>query len=229
MNTAVLPGIKVCVFDAYGTLFDISSVARGAQDVLGHKWIAFSEMWRMKQLQYAWLRSLSGNYADYWQVTRDALDFTMDTLGFEDEALRDRLMDLFLEILAYPEVPETLKLLKKQGIKMSILSNGSPKMISSALKSNQLGGFFEHVISVDEIGRFKPHPSAYQLVVDRMKRPLEQVCLLTSNGWDAYSAKAFGFKVLWCNRFDQMPEHIPQTPDGVIDSLSTLPDCLIAE
>ena len=226
MNTPVLPGIKACIFDAYGTLFDVSSVARAARDVLGPKWIDFSHVWRMKQLQYTWMRSLSGNYVDYWQVTGDALDYTMASMDFEDDELRDRLMGLYLEILAYKEVPEALKQLKQKGCKMAILSNATPKMIGSALEFNQLGGVFSDVISADDAKQYKPHPSIYQLGADRLGLPKEQICLITSNGWDAYSAKAFGFPVLWCNRFDQRPEHLSATPDGTIENLSALSNCI---
>ncbi len=226
MNTPVLSGIKACIFDAYSTLFDVSSVARAAKDALGPKWIDFSHMWRMKQLQYAWMRSLTGNYADFWQVTGDALDYTIASMDFEDDELRDRLMGLYLEILAYKEVPDTLKQLKQNGCKMIILSNATPKMLDSAIKFNQLGGYFSAVISAEEAKKYKPHPDFYQLGADRLGLPKEQICFITSNGWDAYSAKAFGFTTLWCNRFDQRPEHLPESPDGVIENLSQLPACL---
>ena len=226
MKNNALTGIEACVFDAYGTLFDVSSVARGAQDELGASWQALSDLWRMKQLQYTWLRGLSGQHADFWQVTGDALDFAMTSLGIADNGLRTRLMDLYLRISAYPEVKETLCRLKASGVKLAILSNGTPAMLSSAVDNANLGGLFDAVLSVEEVGVFKPHSSVYQLAVDRLAVAPKQICFISSNGWDAFSAKAFGFHVLWCNRFAQVPERIPDVPDGEILDLSELPDWL---
>ena len=226
MKNNALTGIEACVFDAYGTLFDVSSVARGAQDELGASWQALSDLWRMKQLQYTWLRGLSGKHADFWQVTGDALDFAMTSIRIADNGLRNRLMDLYLRISAYPEVKETLRRLKASGVKLAILSNGTPAMLSSAVDNANLGGLFDAVLSVEEVGVFKPHSSVYQLAVDRLAVAPKQICFISSNGWDAFSAKAFGFHVLWCNRFAQVPERIPDVPDGEILDLSELPDWL---
>lgn len=223
MNEQPLKQIAACVFDAYGTLFDVSSVARGAQDALGERWQALSDLWRTKQLQYTWLRGLGGHHADFWQVTGDALDFAMSTLGIEDDALRARLMDLYLSIAAYPEVPAMLAELKSRGIKLAILSNGSPRMLAAAVANSGIAEYFDAVLSVEEVGVFKPHPSVYGMAPQRLDLNKEQICFLSSNGWDAFAAKAFGFRVLWCNRFGQMPERLPGTPDGEITDLSLLP------
>lgn len=219
------PPIKTsaCVFDAYGTLFDVSSVARGAQDALGDRWQALSDLWRTKQLQYTWLRGLGGHHADFWQVTGDALDFAMGTLGIHDDELRARLMDLYLRIAAYPEVPAMLAELKSRGIKLAILSNGTPKMLAAAVANSGIAEYFDAVLSVEEVGVFKPHPNVYGMAPKRLGVSNEQICFLSSNGWDAFAAKAFGFRVLWCNRFGQMPERIPSTPDGEIIDLAMLP------
>jgi 2-haloacid dehalogenase len=224
MTQVVLNGIEACVFDAYGTLFDVSSVARGAQDALGERWQALSDLWRTKQLQYTWLRGLAGHHADFWQVTGDALDYAMATLAIDDQALRDRLMNLYLSIAAYPEVPAMLAALKAKGKKLAILSNGSPIMLASAVKNSGIADYFDAVLSVEEVGVYKPHPTVYGLVPTALNVAKEGVCFLSSNSWDAYSAKAFGFKVLWCNRFTQAPERIPSCPDGEICDLSGLPD-----
>ncbi len=223
MNEQALKQISACVFDAYGTLFDVSSVARGAQDALGERWQALSELWRTKQLQYTWLRGLGGHHADFWQVTGDALDFAMSTLGIKDDALRARLMDLYLRIAAYPEVPAMLAELKSRGIKLAILSNGTPQMLAAAVANSGIAEYFDAVLSVEEVGVFKPHPSVYGMAPQRLKLNKEQICFLSSNGWDAFAAKAFGFRVLWCNRFGQMPERLPGTPDGEITDLAMLP------
>ena len=218
-----LSGIEVCVFDAYGTLFDISSVAKGAQAALGERWRALSALWRSKQLEYTWLRGLSGNHADFWQVTGDALDFALISLEIQHPGLRDQLMELYLSIKAYPEVPTTLQRLKRAGLKTAILSNGSPAMLEAAVRNAMLGAMFDAVLSVESVGVFKPHPSVYGLACKHFSVPAGRICFLSSNGWDAYSAKTFGFQVLWCNRFGQPAEHLPDAPDGQMSTLAELP------
>lgn len=222
-----LDGIKACVFDAYGTLFDVSSVANGVRHELGDNWQDFSDLWRTKQLQYTWLRGLTGHHENFWQVTGDALDYTMSALRIQDSVLRDRLMNLYLSIPTYSEVPAMLAALKALGIKLAILSNGSPAMLTAAVGNAGIAAYFDVVLSVEEVGVFKPHPSVYALAPMRLNEPKAAICFLSSNAWDAYSAKAFGFKVLWCNRFGQAPEHIPATPDGEIRDLSVLPELFV--
>ena len=221
-----LHGIAACVFDAYGTLFDFNSAAAGARDELGDDWQKLSDLWRQKQLQYTWLRGLGGHHAEFWQVTGDALDFALAQLKIDKPGLRARLMDLYLRLGAYPEVPAMLATLKARGLKLAILSNGSPAMLAAVVRNAGLEGSFDAVLSVEEVGVFKPHPSVYALASQRLQLAPERICFLSSNGGDAYSAKAYGFRVLWCNRFGQAPERIPSTPDGEIGDLSELPERL---
>jgi 2-haloacid dehalogenase len=225
--TLKLHDIKACVFDAYGTLFDVNSAARTAQDSLGEKWLPLAELWRVKQLQYTWLRALSGHHADFWQVTGDALDYAMSALHIDDPTLRVRLMNLYLVLTAYPEVPHVLKQLKAAGMKLTILSNGTPAMLAAAVANAGVADLFEAVLSVEEVKVYKPHPSVYRLACDRLNVLAGHVCFVSSNGWDAYSAKAFGFRVLWCNRLVQEPERIPETPDAQITTLEGLPDIVL--
>ena len=227
MATIKLHGIEACVFDAYGTLFDVNSAARASQDLLGEKWQTLAELWREKQLQYTWLRGLAGHHADFWQVTGDALDFALATLQLEDPALRVRLMNLYLVLSAYPEVPDTLKRLKAAGIKLAILSNGSPAMLAAAAANAGIADLLDAMLSVEEVKVYKPHPSVYGLACERLDVVAARVCFLSSNGWDAYSAKAFGFRALWCNRFGQAAERIPETPDAQIATLAELPDIVL--
>jgi 2-haloacid dehalogenase len=218
-----LSGIEACVFDAYGTLFDFNTAAAGARDELGADWQKLSDLWRLKQLQYTWLRGLAGHHAEFWQVTGDALDFALAQLKIERPGLRERLMQLYLQLGTYPEVPAMLRELRGRGMKLAILSNGSPPMLAAVVRNAGLEGIFDAVLSVEEVGVFKPHPSVYQLAARHLQLAAERICFLSSNGWDAYSAKAFGFRVLWCNRFGQTPERIPATPDGEIANLAILP------
>ena len=227
MTPIKLSGIRACVFDAYGTLFDVSSAAQDAKETLGNQWQTLSDLWRTKQLQYTWLRGLSGHHADFWQVTGDALDVAMATLKIEDPVLRDRLMNLYLRLSVYPEVPEVLNRLKNAGMKLAILSNGTPAMLDSATANAGIDRLFDAVFSVEEVGVYKPHPAVYGLVPKRLGIEAGKMCFLSSNSWDAYSAKAFGYQVLWCNRFSQVSERIPTQPDAEIFNLSSLPEVVI--
>lgn len=227
MNTPRLAGVEACVFDAYGTLFDVNSAARTAQNSLGERWQPLAELWRAKQLQYTWLRGLTGHHRDFWQVTGDALDFAMSTMHVEDSALRSRLMNLYLALSAYPEVPDVLMRLKTAGMKVAILSNGTPTMLAAAAANAGIADLLDAVLSAEEVKVYKPHPSVYRLACERLKVPTEQVCFVSSNGWDAYSAKSFGFRVVWCNRSGQCPEGIPETPDAEIATLAALPDLVL--
>ncbi len=222
-----LRGIKACVFDAYGTLFDVASVTRGAQDELKQHCQALSDAWRAKQLQYTWLRGLAGHHADFWQVTGDALDYAMSGLGLADKDLRARLMDLYLRITAYAEVPAMLERLRGGGMKLAILSNGTPQMLAAAVANADIAHLFDAILSVEEVGVYKPHPRVYQLAPRRLGLRKRSICFVSSNGWDAWSAKAFGFQVLWCNRTGQPAEHLPALPDGQVPDLSSLPSLVL--
>lgn len=226
MSPPTLPGISACVFDAYGTLFDVNSACAKEAAALGERWPALAELWRSKQLQYTWLRGLAGQYCDFWQVTGDALDFAMESLKMADPALRTRLLDLYWHLSPYPEVAATLEQLKAAGQKLAILSNGSPAMLAAAVQSASLTPLFDAVLSVEAVGVFKPHPSVYQLAPDRLGLAPEQICFVSANGWDAFSAKAFGMRVAWCNRFGQVAERIPAPPDVQMTTLAELPGLL---
>ncbi|MDP9812959.1 2-haloacid dehalogenase [Rhizobium tibeticum] len=215
--------IEVCVFDAYGTLLDFSSAAVRAKDILGENAHALTNIWRQKQLEYTWLRSLMGAYVPFWQVTRDALDYALDTLGIADDRLRERLMQLYLTLDVFPEVPETLRMLQAAGIKTAILTNGSLDMIKTACRNAGIDVFLDDILSVEEVGIYKPHPSVYQLAIDRLGVAKEHISFQSSNSWDAVGAAHFGFRVVWCNRYNQKRDRLPATPDIVIKTLTELP------
>lgn len=226
MSTQPLLDVDACVFDAYGTLFDFNSAASAARGELAENWQRVSDLWRQKQLQYTWLRGLAGHHADFWQVTDDALEFTLATLRIERPGLHARLMDLYLRLATFPEVPETLRRLKATGRKLAILSNGTPAMLDAVVHSAGLEKLFDAVLSVEDVGVYKPHPAVYGLACDRLEIAPSRICFLSSNGWDAYSAKAFGMRVVWCNRYGQAAERIPASPDGEIAQLGVLPALL---
>jgi 2-haloacid dehalogenase len=225
---ARLHEIAACVFDAYGTLFDFSCVARDCRDAIGARADGLIALWREKQLQTSWLLVAQGRHSDFWTVTRDALDFAMEKLGVNAPGLRQRLMDLYLALDVFPEVPETLRQLKAMRLPLAILSNGTPAMLEALVRNAGLDGAFDAVLSVEEVGVFKPHPSVYQLALDRLGLTASAISFQSSNGWDAYAASAFGMKVVWCNRLSQPAERLPGKPDFVVSSLAALPDLLRA-
>jgi 2-haloacid dehalogenase len=220
---AQLSGIKACVFDAYGTLFDFASAARRCRDVLGDDVERLTVLWRDKQLQYTWLRSLQGRHADFWQVTGDALDYALATSRIDQPGLRARLMDLYLTLDAFPEVPGVLAALKQAGLRTAVLSNGSPAMLDSVVRNAGLEALLDDVLSVEQVGVYKTHPKVYQLAVDRLGVPAASIAFQSSNAWDAYAASAFGMRVVWCNRYGQQPERLPGRPDHEIKTLAELP------
>jgi 2-haloacid dehalogenase len=214
---------EACVFDAYGTLFDYASAAARCDAVLGAARERLNNLWREKQLQYTWLRTLQGKHVDFWQVTGDALDFALDSLGLGAPDLRERLMDSYLTLDAFPEVPGVLERLKKRGIKTAILSNGSHEMLRAAVSNARIEPFLDAVLSVEEVGVYKPHPRVYQLAVDRLGVQCQAISFQSSNAWDAWAASSFGMRVVWCNRYGQRPERLPGLPDHQVRSLTDLP------
>ncbi len=222
MATSRLEGIEACVFDAYGTLFDFNSAAERCRDVLGAKADELSALWRTKQLQYTWLRGLMGKHKDFWQVTGDALDFSMETMGLDDAGLRTRLMDCYMNIEAFAEAPAVLKKLKDAGIKTAILSNGTPKMLRGAVEATGTADLFDALISVEEVGVYKPHPSVYELPGKHLGVTPAQISFQSSNAWDAVAAGTFGMNVVWINRYGQRPERLTHDPDAIGKTLEDL-------
>ena len=220
--------VRACVFDAYGTLFDFASAVARAPGVPEEKRAALTALWRDKQLQYTWLRTLQGRYVDFWQVTADALDYALESLGLADPALREELMRLYLTLAPFPEVPEVLERLKAKGLTVAILSNGTPAMLESVVASAGLSPFVDRIFSVDAVGAFKTDRRVYQYALEELGLTPNQVSFQSSNGWDAYAASDFGFRVVWVNRYSQRPERLPGSPDVVATTLHGLIEALAA-
>ena len=225
---ARLDGAEACVFDAYGTLFDVHSAVGRHRSRIGDAADSVSATWRSKQLQYTWLRSLMDRWTPFSEVTGDALDFALDEAGIEDDALRRELLDAYRSLECYPEVVRVLDALRGGGMRTAILSNGSREMLDAAVASAGLAGRLDAVLSVDDVRVFKPHPDVYRLACDRFGVPPGAVCFLSSNAWDAAGAATFGFRVAWVNRFGQVPERLPDAPDVEIETLDPLPDLVLA-
>ncbi len=221
-----IQNVKACVFDAYGTLFDIHAPTAAIADELGDNAQSLSDMWRAKQLQYTWLRSLMDAYTDFWRVTGDGLDYALAAHDIDNPDIRQRLMDLYLTLDAYPDAVATLQKLKKAGYATGILSNGSTDMLTAAVNNSGLAKQLDEVMSVEDVGIFKPSARVYQMAVDRMGVLPRQICFVSANAWDASGAADFGFQVAHLNRFGQPAEKLPGVPKTVMNSLSDLPAVL---
>lgn len=221
-----MPKITAAVFDAYGTLFDVHAAAAKVRGDIGPRAHELSQIWRQKQLEYTWLRALMQRHADFWQVTSEALDYAMAVVGLNDEALKRRLLELYRQLDAYPEVPEVLAAIRSAGIKTAILSNGSPTMLADAVDHAGLGPYLDAVLSIEAVGVYKPAPAVYALAQDRFGVEAFRLAFMTANAWDAAGAASAGLHTVWVNRFDQPPEQLPAQPAVQIPELSALPGLL---
>lgn len=214
----------IFVFDAYGTLFDVDGAAReaaGDDPALKEIWVALSADWRRKQLEYSWLRAITGDHADFWQVTSEALDWAVERHGASPEQAR-RLLDLYRRLPAYPEVPELLDRLKAANHQTAIFSNGSPQMLRDATRSAGLEGRLDRLLSVEDVGRFKPADEAYGIVTRQFDVPPDRITFVSSNGWDIYGATRFGFSTVWVNRAGLPVDRLPSTPGRILTDLKGL-------
>ena len=219
--------ITTCIFDAYGTLFDVGAAAREAareNAELEACWQRLADLWRSKQLEYSWLRAITGAHTDFWTVTQNGLDWAMEAVGLSDAALRERLLQLYWELSAYPEVPHMLAALKAAGLNTAILSNGSPDMLNGAVDSAGIREFLDDVLSVETVGIFKPSSAVYEMVGARFGTSPEQVLFVSSNGWDAAGASGFGFQTAWVNRMGNPVDRMPWVPQHIISDLTSIPD-----
>ncbi len=218
--------IRAIVFDAYGTLFDVHSAVQRHAGPLGQHAQAVSDLWRTKQLEYSWTRSLMGRYQDFWSLTGQALDFALARFGVADAVLRADLLDAYRTLSAYSEVSPVLAALKAQGFKTAILSNGSPQMLSEAVASAGIGALLDAVLSVHELSTFKPPPAAYVPVGKALGATPEQVLFVSSNRWDVAGATAFGFASVWCNRSGFPDEYTELAPVAVVRDLTGIAEFL---
>jgi 2-haloacid dehalogenase len=222
-----MEGIRACVFDAYGTLFDVHSAVGRLRPQIGTHAEALSQLWRTKQLEYSWLRALMGRHADFWQVTGEALDYALARTEV-DASVREPLMQAYLTLEAYPEVGDVLRRLRAAGLKLAILSNGEPAMLAAAVENAGIGALLDAVISVEEAGVYKPDPRVYRLAVDRLAVRADQIAFQSSNAWDINGAACFGLRPVWINRFGAPAERLPGEAEHELRDLSGLPGLLVA-
>lgn len=220
--------ITTVIFDAYGTLFDVNAAARRAASEpgagkLADVWPQLAQHWRLKQLQYTWLRAVADQHCDFWQVTQDGLDWAMEAVGLNDPILRERLLALYWELDAYPEVPQMLADLKGAGLSTGILSNGSPDMLDGAVQSAGLTELLNATLSVETVGVFKPHKRVYDLVGAHFECAASEVLFISSNGWDAAGAAGYGFQTVWVNRAGEPVDRLYAAPHHILSDLTGIP------
>ena len=216
-----IKNIKVCAFDAYGTCFDINSAAQNLAKEIGKDWLGFSTTWRTVQLEYTWLRSLMKKHEDFWRVTEDSLDFAMESHKI-DKKFRSKLLELYKKLNSYPELVMCLKHLKEKNVKTCILSNGSPSLLDELTVHAKVKELFDDLISIEDVGIYKPHPKVYELVTKKYNCKPEEVCFLSSNTWDIVGGGTFGYQSIWVERFGKTFDKLGYQPKFKIKDLSEL-------
>jgi len=221
--------IRTCIFDAYGTLFDVTAAARECakepgRDQLKECWQKLASDWRIKQLQYSWIRTITKSHTNFWEVTKDGLDFALDANNLSnDQELRERLLSLYWSLKSYPEVPKVLEKLKTNRLETAILSNGSREMLDSAVQSAKISELLDKILSVDQVKIFKPDFRVYNLVLESFPRDKNEILFVSANGWDVASAAGFGFKSVWVNRNSEPIDRLPWKPKHVLTNLTDIP------
>lgn len=210
------------IFDAYGTLFDVHAAVRRHAADIGPEGPKLSEIWRAKQLEYSWVRTLMDAYVDFWQLTEQALDFAFLKVPSVDPAMRSKLLDAYWRLDCYPEVPAVLRGLKDNGARIAILSNGSPAMLEAATRSAGLDLIVDEVFSVDSVRRFKTDQSVYDLVASSWRLYPAAISFQSSNRWDIAGATKFGCRTVWINRLGQPDEYKDLPPSLILPSLEGL-------
>ena len=216
-----IENIKACVFDAYGTLFDVNSAAAKCKKKLGNRWESFANAWRTTQLEYTWLRSLMKRHKNFWEITEDSLDHTMETFKIK-QGMRNELLNLYKELSPYPEVKECLEGLKSKKIKIAILSNGTPDLLKGLVESNNIQNYFDDILSIETVGIYKPDSKVYDMPIKKYDCKPENICFMSSNTWDVSGGGVFGFNAVWVNRFDKVFDKLSYKPKFVIKNLKEL-------
>jgi len=218
-----IKNITACVFDAYGTLFDVNSAAAKCKEKLGNRWESFANAWRTTQLEYTWLRSLMKKHKNFWEITEDSLDHTMETFKIK-KGMRNELLNLYKELSPYPEVKECLNILKRKKIKIALLSNGTPDLLKSLVENNNIQNCFDDIMSIESVGIYKPDAKVYEIPIKKYDCKPENICFLSSNTWDVSGGGVFGYNAVWVNRFNKIFDKLSYKPRFVINNLNELPE-----
>ena len=218
-----MKNIKAIIFDAYGTLFDVNSAAEKCKDKIGDKWEGFANYWRTTQLEYTWLRTLMNQHEDFWKITEDSLDKSMQTFKI-DPSMKSELLNLYKVLSTFTEVKRVLNELKKKNYKLPILSNGTPSLLNELVKSNNLDTIFNDIFSIEEVKVYKPHPKVYNIPIEKYQIQKNEVAYLSANTWDVSAAGNYGFNPVWVNRKNSNFDKLDYVPKYQIENLSKLID-----
>ena len=218
-----MKNIKAIIFDAYGTLFDVNSAAEKCKDKIGDKWEGFANFWRTTQLEYTWLRSLMKRHKDFWQVTEDSLEKSMNTFKI-DKAMKNELLNLYKALNTFPEVKDVLNKLKEKNYKLAILSNGTPALLNELVKSNNLDNIFDDIFSIEEVGIYKPDAKVYDMPIKKYKIQKEEVVFLSANTWDISGGGNYGYSSIWVNRNNSIFDNLDYKPKDEVKNLNQLLD-----
>ena len=220
-----MKNIKAIIFDAYGTLFDVNSAAEKCKDKIGSKWEGFANYWRTTQLEYTWLRSLMNRHKDFWKVTEDSLEKSIKKFHI-DPSMKNELLNLYKVLSLFEEVPGVLNSLKVRKIKLSILSNGTPKLLKELVESNNLKNIFDDIFSIEEVGIYKPASKVYDIPVNKYKIKKEEIAFLSANTWDVSGGGNYGYNSIWVNRSNNIFDNLDYKPDYEIRNLKQLLDII---
>ena len=217
----MMKNTKAIIFDAYGTLFDVNSAAEKCKDKIGDKWEGFANYWRTTQLEYTWLRSLMKRHKDFWEITEDSLDKSINVFKI-DNSMRDELLNLYKTLTTFKEVPEVLKSLKNKNYKLAILSNGTPSLLNELVQSNNLNNLFDDIFSIEEVGVYKPDSKVYDLPIKKYNIEKNEVAFLSANTWDVSGGGNYGYNSIWVNRNKNIFDNLDYMPKNMINNLSEL-------
>jgi len=218
-----MKNVKAIIFDAYGTLFDVNSAAEKCKDKIGDKWEGFANFWRTTQLEYTWLRSLMKRHKDFWQVTEDSLDKSINAFNI-DKSMRNELLDLYKILNTFPEVKDVLKKLKEKKYKLAILSNGTPTLLNDLVKSNNLENIFDDIFSIEEVKIYKPDAKVYDIPVKKYQIQKNEIAFLSANTWDVSGGGNYGYNSIWVNRNNNTFDNLDYKPKNEIKNLKHLLD-----
>ena len=218
-----MKNIKAIIFDAYGTLFDVNSAAEKCKDKIGDKWEGFANFWRTTQLEYTWLRSLMKRHKDFWQVTEDSLEKSMNAFKI-DKLMKNELLNLYKVLNTFPEVKDVLNKLKEKNYKLAILSNGTPALLNELVKSNNLDNIFDDIFSIEEVGIYKPDAKVYDMPIKKYKIQKEEVLFLSANTWDISGGGNYGYSSIWVNRNNSIFDNLDYKPKDEVKNLNQLLD-----
>ncbi len=220
-----MKNVKAIIFDAYGTLFDVNSAAKKCKDKIGDKWEGFANFWRTTQLEYTWLRSLMKRHKNFWQITEDSLDKSMNAFNI-DKSMRNELLDLYKTLNTFPEVKDVLNKLKKKNYKLAILSNGTPALLNELVKGNNIENIFDDVFSIEEVGIYKPDTRVYDIPIKKYQIQKNEVAFLSANTWDVSGGGNYGYNAIWVNRNNNIFDNLDYKAKNEVKNLNHLLDII---